>query len=304
MGEDVLSVHERLRYRHVGIACLAFTVVGWGLNWPFLKLLLKEWPPLFARGTAGVTAALGLAIVVILRGDCLKPAPGERLALSRAAFTNVFAWAGLSTLSLRWLNVAEAALLVNTMPIWATLLAWPLHSSPPTIRTGVGIGLAIAGIGILLVGPELTFSASKLPGLVLALSAAVLFAAGIVAAQPSVTLSPLALTAWQVGLGCLPMVALGIGFEGPDVAVLSPVGWLSLLYMTVMPMGLCYLSWFVAVDELPAQIASTAMLLVPVIGVLAAGPILGEPLGMRELLALVLALGGIGFVMREQSGRM
>jgi drug/metabolite transporter (DMT)-like permease len=296
-------VHQRLRDRHVGLACLAFTVAGWGLNWPFLKLLLKEWPPLFARGTAGVTAALGLAIVVILRGERLRPAPGERLALSRAAFTNVFAWAGLSTLSLRWLNVAEAALLVNTMPIWATLLAWPVHGSRPTIRTGIGIGLAIAGIGILLAGPDLTFSASKLPGLVLALGAAVLFAAGVVAARPSVTLSPLAMTAWQVGLGCLPMVALGVGFEGPDIAALSPAGWLSLLYMTAMPMGLCYLSWFVAVEELPAPIASTAMLLVPVIGVLAAGPILGEPLGMREALALVLALGGIGFVMREQSGR-
>jgi drug/metabolite transporter (DMT)-like permease len=296
-------VHKPLHSRHIGLACLAFTVAGWGLNWPFLKLLLMEWPPLFARGTAGVVAALGLAIVVILRGERLKPAPGERLALSKAAFTNVFAWAGLSTLSLRWLSVAEAALLVNTMPIWATLLAWPLHGTRPPIRTGIGIGLAIIGIGVLLAGPGLTFSATKLPGIVLALGAAVLFAGGVVAARPGVTLSPLALTAWQVGLGCLPMVALGIGFEGPDVSALSPAGWLCLLYMTAIPMGLCYLSWFVAVEELPAQIASTAMLLVPVVGVFAAGLILGEPLGMREVLALVLTLCGIALVMRKRSGR-
>jgi drug/metabolite transporter (DMT)-like permease len=99
------------------------------------------------------------------------------------------------------------------------------------------------------------------------------------------------------------MVALGVGFESPDVSALSPVGWLSLLYMTAIPMGLCYLSWFVAVEELPAHFASTAMLLVPVVGVFAAGPILGEPLGGREALALALALCGIGLVMRERTGR-
>lgn len=110
-------MHQPLRFRHVGLACLALTIAGWGLNWPFLKLLLTEWPPLFARGTAGVIAALGLATVVLFRGERLTIAPGERLALAKAAFTNVFAWAGLLTLSLRWLSVAEAALLGNTMPI-------------------------------------------------------------------------------------------------------------------------------------------------------------------------------------------
>lgn len=296
-------MHQRLRSRHLGLACLAFTVAGWGLNWPFLKLLLREWPPLFARGTAGVIAAFGLATVVILRGERLKTSSGERLTLAKAAFTNVFAWAGLSTLSLRWLSVAEASLLVNTMPIWATLLAWPLQGSRPTLRTGIGIGLALLGIAVLLLGLGITFNVAKLPGIGFALAAAVLFASGVVAARPDVTLSPLALTAWQVGLGCLPMVALGMGIERPEVFALSPVGWLSLLYMTAMPMGLCYLSWFVAVEELPVHIASTAMLLVPVVGVFAAVPILGEPLGTRELLALVLALCGIGLVVKERSGR-
>jgi drug/metabolite transporter (DMT)-like permease len=189
------------------------------------------------------------------------------------------------------------------MPVWATLIAWQVHGSRPTVRTAAGIALALAGIAVLLAGPGVAFGNAKLPGLALALSAAVLFASGVVAARPKVSLSPLASTAWQVGLGCLPMVALGIGFEGPDPSALSPIGWMSLIYMTVMPMGLCYLSWFVAVDELPPRMAATAMLLVPVVGVFAASPILGESLGAREVLALVLALGGIGLVIGERSGR-
>ena len=57
-----------------------------------------------------------------------KPA-GARAAIPRlvfAAFTNVFAWMGFSSLSIRWMSVPEGILLVFTMPIWATLFAWPL----------------------------------------------------------------------------------------------------------------------------------------------------------------------------------
>jgi drug/metabolite transporter (DMT)-like permease len=32
---------------------------------------------------------------------------------------------GLSTLSLLWLDAGQGALLVYSMPIWATILAWP-----------------------------------------------------------------------------------------------------------------------------------------------------------------------------------
>jgi len=38
-----------LRSRQVGLLCLVVTAVGWGLNWPVMKLLLREWPPLFSR---------------------------------------------------------------------------------------------------------------------------------------------------------------------------------------------------------------------------------------------------------------
>ena len=55
-----------LRSRQVGLLCLVATAVGWGLNWPVMKLLLREWPPLFARGTAGLIAALGLALLAAL----------------------------------------------------------------------------------------------------------------------------------------------------------------------------------------------------------------------------------------------
>jgi drug/metabolite transporter (DMT)-like permease len=79
----------------------------------------------------------------------------------------------------------------------------------------------------------------------------------------------------------------------------SPTGWLLMLYMTAVPMGLCYLTWFAALRRLPPTTASLATLLTPVIGVVTAAFLLGEPLGLRELLALALTLAGIGLALRR-----
>jgi drug/metabolite transporter (DMT)-like permease len=288
-----------LRSRRIGLLCLAVTAVGWGLNWPIIKLLLREWPPLFARGTAGMVAAIGLATFAAIRRERLTVPLRAFGPLSAAAFVNVFAWMGFSTLAMLWLSVTEGALLVYTMPIWATLLAWPMLGLRPTLRSITALALGLGGVGVLLAGPGLALGADKLPGVVLALGAAVLFAFGTVAPRSTIPLSPAALTAWQVGLGCLPMVPLGLLFEKPDLGALSPLGWASLAYMTAVPMGICYLGWFAATKRLPPATASMAMLLVPLVGVISAAPILGERLGAREGLALGLTLGGVALAVRN-----
>ena len=283
----------------LGLLCLVVTAVGWGLNWPVMKVVLREWPPLFARGVAGVTAALGLALLAALLGQRLAVPRPSLTRLVLAAMLNVFAWMGFSTLSLLWLNAGEGALLVYTMPIWATLLAWPLLGVRPVVGALVGLGLGVAGMAVLLGGHDLTVGFEKLPGVLLALGAALLFALGTVTLRSPLGLPPLASVAWQVGIGCLPMVAAGLLFEHPDLGALTMTGWAAMAYMTVVPMGVCYLCWFAALRRLPPTTASTATLLTPLVGVIAAALTLGEPFGMREGLALALTLSGVSLALRK-----
>ena len=76
------------------------------------------------------------------------------------------------------------------------------------------------------------------------------------------------------------------------------VGWASLAYMTLIQFCLCYVCWFAALARLPAATASIGSLLVPVVGVLASAAMLHEPLGPREIGALVITLGGVGMALR------
>jgi drug/metabolite transporter (DMT)-like permease len=246
-----------------------------------------------------VVAALILAAIATGRGERLS-VPREAIPrLLFATFTNVFAWMGFTNIAMKWISVSEGALLVYTMPIWAMLFAWPLLGTRPTLRDVAALVLGLTGLAILFGGQGLSLGHDKLLGVALALAAAILFALGNILNRKPIEVPPIALVSWQVGLGCLAMVALGVLFEKPDVGALSGVGWAVMAYMTIIPMGLCYMTWFETLRRLPPATASIGMLIVPPIGVVSAALILGEPLGLREVAAMAITLGGVTLALQK-----
>ncbi|TAI60773.1 DMT family transporter [Bradyrhizobium sp. Leo170] len=287
------------RDRQIGFLCLGVTAAGWALNWPLIKLLLQQWPPLFARGLAGVCASLILGLIAFGSRQSLK-VPREAVPrLLFASFTNVFAWMGFGTIAMKFVTVGEGALIIYTMPIWAMLFASPFLHQRPTIGDVAALVLGVAGVALLLGANGYAFDRGKLIGIALSLSCAILFALGNVLNRKPLPMSPLAVVAWQVGLGCLAMLIVGVLFERPNYAAISPGGIASFVYMALVPMGICYLTWFETLRRLPPVSASTGMLLVPVLAVIAAAAILGEPLGLREVAAMALTLGGVTLALQK-----
>jgi drug/metabolite transporter (DMT)-like permease len=283
--------------RSIGLLCLIATSVGWGLNWPAMKFLLQEWPPLFARGASGLCAAVIVALIAATLGQSLRVPRRLFGKLTLAAFLNIFAWMGFSTLSMRWLNAGQGALLVYTMPVWATLLAWPFLGKRPGIKSVAGLVLCLSGIALLFGGAGSGIRMDQIPGVLFALSAAFLFAFGTVVSKP-LPIPPLASIVWQLTIGCVPMVLYGLFVEHPHFGALSGKGAAVMVYMTLVPMGLCYVTWFAALRRLPSELASIATLLTPVVGVVAAAVSLGEPLGLKEFSAMSLTLAGVALALR------
>jgi drug/metabolite transporter (DMT)-like permease len=283
--------------RWTGFLFLAVTSIGWAVNWAAIKILLREWPPLFSRGVSGVAAAVLLAGAATAFSESLKIPKRWIMPLLFAAFTNVFAWMGFSTMAMKYLAVSEGTLLVYTMPIWAMLFAWPILRKRPSLRDIAALSLGLSGI-IVLLSHGIALGPDKLIGIALALASAILFALGGVMTKSPLPIPPMASVAWQVGLGCFPMIVLGLLFEHPNLDAITANGWTVLIYMVLGPMGICYLAWFAALRRLPAATAAIGTLSVPIIGVIAAAVMLGEPLGIREALAVVLTLAGVALALR------
>jgi drug/metabolite transporter (DMT)-like permease len=283
-----------------GLMFLGITSIGWGFNWPVTKYLLSELPPLTLRGTTGVVGASLLAALALLRGQSLRVPREQWVRLLLAAFFNVACWMVLMGLALLWLPASEAALIAYTMPVWASMLAWPVLGERPNLLRVISLVMAFAGLTAIMGGNGLAASMEKLPGIIMALGGAVGFAVGtILSKKLPLNLPPLSAAAWQIGIGCLPITIIGLLIEKTDVALVSGLGWILLGYSTVIQFCVAYLSWFAALARLPASVAAIGTMAVPVIGVVASALALHEPLGTGQIAALVFTLAGVALATRS-----
>ena len=89
----------------------------------------------------------------------------------------------LMGLALLWLPASEAALIAYTMPVWASMIAWPVLGERPTVLRALALVMAFAGLGAIMGGNGISASAEKLPGIIMALAGSLGFALGTVLAK-------------------------------------------------------------------------------------------------------------------------
>ncbi len=283
-----------------GLVFLLITSVSWGLNWPVMKHLLSEWPPLSARGLSGVVGGVLLLIIAVVGGQSLRVPRDQWGRLLLSAVLNISSWMTLMGLALLWLPASEGAVIAYTMPVWAAVLAWPILGERLTPLRLVSLLLAFGGLLALMGGNGIAASMDKLPGILLAMAGAFLFALGtVVTKRLPVKMPAVTSAAWQITLGCLPLAAVGLLFEHPRIDALSAGGWASMVYMILIVFCLSYVTWFAALARLSASVAAIGTLLVPVVGVVASAIFLGEHLGAGQLTALVMTLSGVVLATRS-----
>jgi len=288
------------RSRMIGYLLLVVTSVGWGLNWPVTKHLLSELPPLSLRGLSGIIGAALLALLAIAFRQSLKVPRGLWPQLVLLSLLNVTAWMALMGLALTYLPASEAAVMAYTMPVWASVLAWPILGERISLLRVVAMAMAIAGLVALMGGGGVSATQAKLPGILLALAGAFLFAVGTVLAKRwPLTLPPLTSAVWQILIGCIPVSLAGLLTEQPHFSGLTSLGWTLFGYSIVVQFCVAYACWFAALQRLPASVAAIGTLLVPVIGVLASAAALGEPLGVAQIAALAFTIAGVVLASRS-----
>src|SRR6195952_807826 len=288
------------RLAPAGLMFLAVTSVGWGFNWPVTKYLLSELPVLTFRGITGIVGAALLAAFALAMSQSLRVERHLWPRLMLAAVLNVTGWMVLMGLALLWLPASEAALIAYTMPVWASLLAWPVLGERPTLLRSFALVMAFAGLAVIMGGNGFSASAAKLPGILIALTGAIGFALGpVLAKNLPLQLPPIPAAAWQIGLGCFPVAVAGLMIETTHIEKVSTLGWWLLSYSIVIQFCIAYVSWFAALARLPASVAAIGTMAVPVIGVVASALALHEPLGIGQIAALVFTLAGVALATRS-----
>ena len=209
---------------------------------------------------------------------------GARLLLM--SLLNISLFSGLLFYSISVLPGGVAATLVATLPLQVILLRLLAGQGAEVTHLLAAVG-GVIGVGMLLWRADTELA---LPGIVAALSAAFVMAAGVLmASRYSADIKPLQLTAAQISLGgvCLLVFA---GLSGHPFPEVTQEGVIAMLWMGPVGMGVAYWAWFRAMASVPVHKLAFLGLLNPVVAVLGGVVIMGEMLTSGQLVGMAIIL--------------
>lgn len=180
----------------INIATFLLIGVLWGLNWPAVKFLLTEIPPLTLRAVSFTAAASILAVVVTIIKQPLRLKKDEALATSIVGVFLIFGFNVLTAFGQIFLESSKAAIIAYTMPsLTAVLATFYLRER---LGTRVVIALLVAMSGLAFLASENLTSLIENPfGPVIMIFAALSWALGNVGLKSRKwRLQPLPLTVW------------------------------------------------------------------------------------------------------------
>jgi drug/metabolite transporter (DMT)-like permease len=290
----IASPHKRLPRQ--GLLLLALLSVFWGANWPVMKMVLSEVPPLYFRSICLLLGGAGMLVLARAGGTSIRVPAGQwRRVLWLSAF-NITVWNGFLAFGVLLLPSGRAALLGYTMPLWATLLSVCFLGERATARAAFGLLPGLAGIATLLSGSAESMLQAPV-GVACMILGAWGWAIGVVLFKRlPIAMPTSSLTGWMLLIGGVPLLALAIPLETSRLAVpgFRPVS--GMLYNVFFAFMFCYWAWNRIVQMVPVSVSSLSSLAAPLIGVLCGVVFLGEPLGWREATASLLILGAVGSV--------
>lgn len=271
----------------------------WGSTWLFIKLGLRDLPPVSFAAVRFVLASAVLFGVVFARRIKL---PRTAREWSLIAVTGVLAFTlnyGLLFWGEQHISSGLAALLQATIPVFGMLIA---HAYLPgerlTTARMAGALLGVAGVGLIFSNQMEAGGALAAWGsaAIVAGAACVAYANVLVKARGG-AFDPAVLAAGQMLCGLVPLLAFGLAFEGnPFRFRWTTLAVVSLLYLTLVGSVAAFLLYYWLVRRIDVTKTMLIPLVTPLAAVVLGMLVLGESLTWRTLAGGALIMAGIALV--------
>ncbi|WP_166521002.1 DMT family transporter [Modestobacter roseus] len=282
--------------RPLVLLAVAVTVLAWASAFIGIRAVGEDLSPgALALGRLLVGAAV-LGLLLVRRG-WVAPTPGEwRLLLVCGV-----GWFGIYNVALnaaeQHLDAGTTAMLVNIGPLLIALLAGVLLGEG--FPRWLMIGLAVAFVGVLLIGLATRESGADLAGVLLCLVAAVTYAGGVVAQKPLLRRLPglqVTWTACAIGaVCCLPWA----GALVTDLGTAPASSIAGMVYLGAVPTAIAFSTWAYALSRMDAGRLGVTTYLVPPLVVLMGWLLLDEVPPALAVVGGVVCLAGVGISRRR-----
>lgn len=281
-----------------------FAVIVWGASFIATKIALQDIAPVtvvWLRFTMGVVI-LGMAVK--LRRQFTLPAKSEWGYFSLLGFLGITLHQWLQSNALQTSEAGTTAWIVSTTPVFMALLGWLI------LKEGLGwiksSGILLAFAGVLLVVSEgnlgsLAIGRFGAPGDVLILISAVNWAVFSALSRRGLKQYPASLMMFHVmALGWAFTTVLFLTTDGLfEIRNLTLNGWAGVAFLGIFCSGLAYIAWYDALKALTTAETGVFLYIEPLVAVVVAFFILGEPITIASLVGGGIILFGVWLVNRD-----
>lgn len=268
---------------------LALVLVVWALNFVFAKAGMSQIP-------AFLLVTLRFAFVAFLLFPFLRrpQVPLWRLAVV-ASLVGVVHF-GLLFKGLQGVDAGPASVASQTFVVWGALLAWAIYGERLRLVQWGGMGVAFAGVYLMGSEPRM---APNLVNFLMVVGAALALAYATIRVKQLGNVHPMALNAWIAVLAAPPMLAASLLFESDHLGILARAdwhGWGAALFMAVGGTIVGHGLWYYLVRRYPVNVTVPPNLLSPVLSVVFAVWLLGEPFGLDMMIGAALTMSGVAII--------
>ncbi|ABI86670.1 eamA-like transporter family protein [Burkholderia ambifaria AMMD] len=269
---------------------LVFIYFVWGSTYSGLHFALQSFPPLLLSGLRNLLGGIGLFIFALRR----KPEWPTLLEIRNSAIVGTMLVAlssGTIALGMRTVSSGSAAVMVATVPLFATVIA-AVAGRPVTKGEWSAVALGMVGIVVLNSGGAA--AANSALGTICVLAGALFWAGGAHLSTRLKLPSDLFLsTSLQIGLGGL-MSTLAAWLLGERIEQVAAAPVFAFLYLMVFCTMAAYVAYGYLIRHTSPIIASSCMYVNPIVAVALGALMLGEPVTMATVIATVAILGSVG----------
>lgn len=292
-----LEKRESLLGAYVAFAAIC---IIWGTTFVAIRVVIETIPTLLVTGLRFTFAGVLLLAIARITKAKFPRAMSEWRHQALAGIVMAGAGNALVVFAEHSLTSGIAALLAATIPIWMAIMQAALGEAPLTARGISGLALGFAGVG-LLVAPAIG-EPSVSAGFFLAVGAmqlsAICWNTGTLYSRRQVVHSdPLARSVIQMlsaGLA-VTLLALVTG-ERTTTAMFTARSTMALLYLAIFGSVIAYWAYNYAQTKLSAGKVASYAYVNPAVAVLFGALLLGEPVTLTMIAAMVVILAGVALI--------
>ena len=259
-------------------------------------------PPLVSAGVRFCFAGLLMLALTVRRPaadgrpDPLGPRQWGAAAVVGVAL--LLGGNGMVSIAERRVASGPAAVIIATVPIWATLLGAAFGRERIRARQAVGLGLGFAGVAVLVVGN----GGGRLDavGVVELVLAALCWSGGSVWSRTApLVRRPLVMTGMEMlcgGIGCLVAGVASGELSDVHLAQVPARSWVSLAYLVVFGSMVAYTAYVWLLGSAPLSLVTTYAYVNPLVAVLLGVALLGERFTARTAVATAVIVVGVALI--------